>query len=72
MSIEINARRSLSIELKNYCCFSTEYDFIEATEWVNGSGWDIQLSSKLGTQNIMMTHGELQALNVLINYKEEN
>jgi len=71
MSIEVNLRKAVHTSLKGYCFLSDENDFIEATEWTNGDGWDISLTSKQGSQHISLTHGELRALIVLTNYEGE-
>jgi len=71
MSIEVNTRKALFTKLKGYCHFCGDDDLIEVTEWINGEGWDINLTSKLGSQHISLTDGELRALLVLINYGTE-
>ncbi len=70
MSIKVNTRKSIHTSLKGYCYLSSDNDFMEVTEWVNGDGWDISTTSKMGSQHIALTHGELQALVVLTNYEE--
>ena len=71
MSIEVNTRKALVTNLQGYCHFCGDDDLIEVTEWINGEGWDINLTSKLGSQHISLTDGELRALLVLINYGTE-
>jgi hypothetical protein len=39
------------------------HDTIEVCEWTNGEGWDVSI----GTRNIQLTFGELDALLVLCN-----
>ena len=38
---------------------------IEVCEWVNGEGWDISI----GERTVSITHGELEAINVLTKIK---
>jgi len=70
MSIEIAQRTAKATELKPYCHFAGEGDFIEVTEWSNLDGYDINVSSTRGEQRISLTHGELEAIQSLIHYKE--
>jgi len=71
MNIEVNTRKAVSTSLKDYCYFSGEDAFIEATEWTNGEGWDITINTKSGDKIIALTHGEMRALIVLTNYAGE-
>ncbi len=49
-------------ELSKWCTFTkTEHDFIEITEWKNGEGFDICISSE-ENKNFCLTHGELDAI----------
>ena len=72
MSIEVSTRKALVTSLKGYCYLAGENDYIEATEWTNGEGWDISLTSKLGAQHISLTDGELRALLVLTSYEGDD
>jgi len=60
--MEINERRSVFVELKDYCNLSKEDDFIEVTEWTNGEGYDVNINER----QFMLTHGEFDALNKCI------
>jgi len=71
MSIEVNLRKAVDTSPKGYCYLSGGNDFIDATGWTNGEGWDIILTTKQGSRRISLTHGELRALIVLTNYKGE-
>jgi len=67
MSIEFSKRKSVFSELKNYCHLSDDDDFIEVTEWSNGDGYDIVVSStKRGDQFFSLTYGEIDLLQVLL------
>jgi hypothetical protein len=62
----IDNRKSIFTELQKYCTLAGEHDFIEVTEWTNGEGYDVSISSKLGSTLFQMTHGEFKALKKLI------
>jgi hypothetical protein len=69
MKIETSNRKAVFMELFGICSFAKENsgDFIEVTEWSNGEGFDISLSSKsCGTQAIQLTWGEFKALKKLV------
>lgn len=56
-------RKSISDKLNKYCyCSNDDNDFIQVTEWVNGEGIDVTISSKGGERNFSITHGELDAI----------
>ena len=61
----ISTRQSIHSSLTDYCYLSKEHDFIEVTEWVNGDGIDIYLSSS-GEQRIAMTWGQFKLLKRLV------
>jgi hypothetical protein len=45
---------------------------MEVTEWSNGEGYDIMIDRKRGYGKIIsLTHGEVELLMVLLNYKGE-
>lgn len=68
--IEVVQRTAKSTDLMPYCYFAKKWDFIEVTEWTNGEGFDVVISSKRGTQTVNMTYGEFQALQALVAYQE--
>jgi len=55
------------LELKDFCNFAKESDYIELVEWKNGEGYDVSIHSCDGHKRISLTHGEFRALTVLIN-----
>ena len=60
-------------ELKNYDHLAKDNDFMEVTEWFNGEGFDVEISSGNG-QRFQLTWGEYDALKYLIkriNSKDE-
>ena len=48
--------------LAKYDHFAKPDDFIEVTEWYNGEGFDVQLSTSAGEQRMSFSWGEYQAL----------
>ena len=71
MSIEVAQRRAVFAELKPYCFHAGENDYMEVTEWSNGEGFDIVIDRKGDTERFSLTHGELELLQVLLNWKGE-
>ena len=69
MTIKTYVRDSKSADLKPYCHFAKEDSFIEVTDWYNGEGYDIIISSGK-EKRFTLTLGEFEALVTLINYKE--
>lgn len=66
--IEVTTRKAKFTNLKPYCHHSKEHDYMEVTDWSNGEGLDVNINDK---KHISLTWGELDALQVLINYKEQ-
>ncbi len=69
--MKISNRKSLACELNKFCCMSKEHDFIEVTEWSNGEGWDIAISSNTD-KNISLTSGELEGIKTLVSMLDNN
>lgn len=67
--IKTTNRECKQVELRLYCYLASDGDTIEVTEWTNGEGYDVAIISMHGDRHFSITDGELQALNVLINYK---
>jgi hypothetical protein len=61
--MNFSTRRTVNADLDQYCHMAKPHDIVEVCEWTNGEGWDITL----GTRQLMLTHGELQAILVLCN-----
>ena len=68
--IKVDNRKAKFIELKNYCYISNNNSYIEVTEWTNGEGVDVVIDSH-GIQRFSLTHGEFQALQLLMMYEED-
>lgn len=71
MSIKVDQRRAVFSELKHYCYFSGDSDYMEVTEWSNGEGYDIVINRKSSVEKFSLTHGEWKLLQVLINWRSE-
>jgi len=56
--------------LQPYCHHAKKEDWIEVTDWYNGEGKYITLSSQGKEQHISLTYGEFQALSVLFKYED--
>jgi hypothetical protein len=69
--IQTSKRRAVFSELKKYCHHSGDNDYMEVTEWSNGEGWDININRKNGDERFILTYGEWELLQVLINWKGE-
>ena len=69
MNIKVDQRRAVFAELKGYCYFSRDNDYIEVTEWSNGEGYDICIDRKSGGEKFSLTYGEWELMQVLINRK---
>ena len=48
--------------------FANESDFVEVCEWMNGEGFDISIND----DHYSFTRGELDAINYLVKYLNEN
>jgi hypothetical protein len=71
MSIEVSQRRAVLAQLKPYCMLSGDDDYMEVTQWSNGEVYDIVIDRKGDTERFSLTHGELELLQVLLNWKGE-
>lgn len=67
--IDVTNRLAKTLELNPYCHHAKPHDFIEVTEWINGEGFDVHLSSTRGENRISLTYGEWSALQVLASYQ---
>ena len=71
MKVEVNNRRSVFAELKDYCMHSGDHDYMEVTEWANGEGYDIVIDRKRGIERFSLSHGEWELLQILMNWRGE-
>jgi len=58
-------RKAIFDELNRYDLIAGKNDYIEVTEWHNGEGFDVEISSKLGAR-FQLTYGEYNALKKLV------
>jgi hypothetical protein len=72
MTIKEYKRSSKFTELKPYDYFAKDSDFMETTEWYNGEGVDVAISSNSGEQHFSLSWGEWQALKALIGPDDED
>lgn len=59
-------RKAIFSDLKGFCHFSKDYDFIEITEWSNGEGFDIYVDTSKDRQTISVTDGEFHLIKKLV------
>lgn len=64
--MQIRKVNSISDDLKKYDYLAKEHDYIEITEWSNSEGHTVDLNGLL----ISLTHGQLKAINHLVNCLE--
>lgn len=69
--VEVSKRRAVFSGLKDYCHLSGDHDYMEVTEWSSGEGYDVCIDSKRGGEKFSLSHGEVELLMVLLNYKGE-
>lgn len=62
----VENRKSVFSELENYCHIGKPNDFVEITEWTNGEGVDINISSRLGNQIVQLTWGEFKLIKMMM------
>ena len=55
-------RKTVYADLQDYCHMAKPHEIAEVCEWTNGEGWDINIGEN---KMISLTHGELQAIEVL-------
>lgn len=64
--MESYRRKTVNDKLNKYCCLSNDdSDFIEVTEWNNGEGIDVGISTNNEIKLFSLTYGELDAINYL-------
>ena len=63
--LEKHTRKSISAGLRQFDFLAKDDDFIEVTQWTNGEGFDINISSQ-GEKYIAITDGEFKAIKEMI------
>lgn len=66
-TIKTYSRPAKFAELKDFCPFAKDNDYIEITEWYNGEGFDVSISEE---KNISLTWGEWELIQKLVSYEE--
>lgn len=66
--MKIENRKAVSVELKDYCHFSKDNDFLAVTEWVNGEGFDVTVETSFKSILFPLTWGEYKALKKVIKF----
>ena len=66
MEIKEYTRKSLMVDLKDFCVFAKKDHHIEVTEWSNLEGFDVVILSSSGEKSFSLTDGEFEALQFLI------
>jgi len=62
-----NNRQAIFLQnLKDFCHFAKEDDFIEATEWTNGEGFDVAIITDKRGENFSLSYGEWRGLKKII------
>ena len=64
--MENYVRKAKFTQLKRYCHFAKDDDFMEVTEWNNGEGFDVVIGTE---QRFSLTLGQYECLLALVNYK---
>lgn len=68
--IEYYQRKSVFAPMTD--AWHKEHDYIEVTEWKNGEGWDIEISTKEGNKHVSMHFTEFAVIKELIALLEKN
>ena len=68
--LETYKRKSILAKLKNFCHLANDGAYIEITEWKNGEGVDLMLSS-FQDRIVQLTFGELKAIKKLIKHLDK-
>jgi hypothetical protein len=68
-NIEVATRKSIFAELTT--AWHKKHDFIEITQWTNGEGYDINVSTSLGEKHISLHETEFAVIQLLISELEK-
>jgi hypothetical protein len=67
--MESYTRKSFFEKLHGHCSFAGPDDYVEITEWANGEGFDVDISSKLSNR-FQLTWGEWEAIRKIVEHLE--
>ena len=65
VKIERYKRKTVMTNLEPFDHLAKDYDFIEISQWYNGEGFDVEISTS-NSQRFQLTWGEYDALKYLI------
>jgi len=71
IKMEISKRTAAFTELIKFCPFAKEHDHVEVTNWINGEGYTITISSTRNT-SIDLTRGEFEAIRKTIKFLDKH
>ena len=66
--IKTYSRPAKFAELKGYCPFAKDDDYVEITEWWNGEGFDVSISEE---KTISLTWGEWELIQKMVEHKSK-
>lgn len=55
-------RNTVFEELKDHCMFAKDGDYIEVTEWKNGEGFDVDITSSTISERFNLTWSQYKVL----------
>ena len=64
--IKTYSRPAKFAELKGYCPFAKDDDYVEITEWWNGEGFDVSISEE---KTISLTWGEWELIKEMVEHE---
>lgn len=67
--IKTYSRPAKFAELKGYCPFAKDSDYIEITEWWNGEGFDVSISEE---KTISLTWGEWELIKEMVEHEAKS
>ncbi len=63
---KVYKRKAIFEELSKHCPLSNKNDFMEITEWSNGEGFDVVISSQWRERELSLTWGEFELMTKLL------
>lgn len=67
--IKTYSRPAKFAELKGYCPFAKDDDYVEITEWWNGEGFDVSISEE---KTISLTWGEWELIKEMVEHEAKS
>ena len=69
--IKTYSRPAKFAELKGYCPFAKDNDYVEITEWYNGEGFDVNICEEKSEKSISLTWGEWELIQKMVEHKSK-